>query len=1377
MTGHDVAERGDEEDQLDSVAVVGMAGRVAGAPDLDTFWANLEAGHCAVRPLTDEELAAVDPVLRADPDFVPVAADVADVAMWDAGFFGFSPRVAEVTDPQHRVFLECAWQALEHAGYDPLGTPGVVGVIAGTGFPTYLQNNILGNWDVIAEAGHMQLAIGNDRDSLSTMVAYKLNLRGPSFTIQTACSTSMLAVHLACNSLLTFESDVMLAGGVAIQTPQAGGYLYEEGGILAPDGVIRCLDAKARGGVFGNGAGAVVLKRTADALRDGDRIYAQILGSATNNDGISRAGFAAPGLRGQSEVITEALGNAGISPDTVSYVEAHGTGTVLGDAIEMDAVSRGFLPRDPAARACVIGSAKANVGHTDRASGVLGLIKTCLMLHHRRIPPQINFESPNTNLDVSGGAFRVVTEGEDWPAESGPRRALVNSFGMGGTNAVAVLEEAPPRDERAETVATPQMLVLAARSPEALDEATGALRDHLVDHPEANLADVAFTLQTGRTGFNHRRALACVNRLEAISGLSHPDSAWVRTLHQTRRHRRVVLAVPDDELAATELERQVGPLLYAAEPEFRAALDRCAEALGLTGEQRWQAPAAGAAIRYALAELLRANGLRAHRFVGASRGGTRADGVPSGAAVAECLAGTRPLAKLTVDTVDRHTELAELAELAVDEDVVLVELGDGRLLRALDTGQTLAEDGSRLAVFAEPFAVALTAERMRVAVRDLVARSWLGGADPDWAVAHAGREPRRAALPTYPFERRRLWLDPSPTGLVRPTTPQRTDNIDDWFYAPVWRQAPRVAPADLDNALVAAGPWLVVGTEPTAGLAEILRDRLHRAGAPVELVLDAEDTGRLVGDVYPRTVLHTGAAEKLADPVARSADAGLGRAALRDFDQAQQGGFESVRRLVGDLLGRPSAAPPRLVMLTRGAVRVLRAEPLRPAHAGLIGLARVVPQENPGFRCQVVDLGPVAEDAELVDAVLAEAIGDEATTVAFRDGRRWQEDHEPMPLPAPAAGPPVREGGTYLITGGFGQVCLALAEHLAAHYRARLALLARPALPPETDWDDWLSAHPDTDRASRRILAVRRLRAAGAEVLVVTADVADADQVAAAVAEVRAAFGEPDGVIHGAGVQAEDYFGLTHELSPDQCREHYRAKLFGLAALAEAIDLARLDFCVTLSSLATVLGAIGHAPYAAANAAMDSLAQALFDAGGRAMLTVDWDSWPSGTSVPELGAATTVANYRMSYPEGISALERSLSAVGSVPRLVNSTGDLAPRLAAWVDAKDGADAAGDGERHPRPPLDTPLVPPAGEVERTIAELWQEILGLDEIGVLDNFFDLGGHSLMAVRLIGRLRKSVGLNVPIAVLAECPTVRELAERITVLGSSPAEMQRRE
>jgi acyl transferase domain-containing protein/acyl carrier protein len=1267
-----------------SVAIVGMAGRFPGAADVEALWANLLAGRQAIRPLTEQELTAVDPAVRRNPRFVPVTAPVADVDRWDAGFFGFSPREAELIDPQHRLFLECAWEALEDAGYDPRRCPGVVGVFAGCGFPTYLLNNLAPHRAMIDEIGYMQVGIGNDRDTLTTMASYRLDLRGPSAAVQTACSTSLVATHMACQSLLTHESDVMLAGGAALHIPQAAGYVYEEGGLMAPDGVFRSLDAKSQGRVVGNGAAVVALKRTADAVADGDHIYATIAGSAMNNDGVSRVGFAAPGVRGQAEVMVEALSCADVSPDDISYVEAHGTGTVLGDSVELEAVSRGLASRDRGAGPCVIGSLKANIGHLDRAAGVTGVIKAALMLRDARIPPQINFDTPNPNLDPS--RFEVITESTEWPPGARPRRALVNAFGLGGTNAAVVVQEAPRVHTPREEAEAPQLLVLSARSPAALERVTSRLCEHLRRHAELDMADVAFTLQTGRTPFNHRRTLVCHGRDDAIAVLSDPASARIRTAHQTHHGRRLTIVVPDGPApgpAATEA-------LLESEPAFRIAYERYAAAMG---------PAGGGAFRYALGSLLQSWGLRPELIVGAG----------SGAHVAACLNGSAtPERSASVPAIDLPPDVL------ADGDGVTVELGDGALL------------GTTNAVAL----AATSAVEPRAALAELAGRLWLAGVDVDLAALHIGRPRRRVPLPTYPFERQRFWIDPPARAAA-----DGERGAEHWFTAPVWRQAPRIVPPDLEQRLVAAGPWLIAGGTPSVSTA--LAGRLREAGAEVHIA--AAGTG--LAAPAPRTVIHAGSPPESPPDVCIRDVAGLVRA-----------------------LGRPPATV-RMLLLTRAGAGVHPDERVRPAQAAVIGLARVIPQEHEGLACGVVDLGDTEIDA-VVEAVLGDALEPDGAVVAYRGAERWSEEHSSLTLAGPTSPGMLREHGVYLITGGLGEVGLALAEHLARRCRARLALLSRSGLPPRAEWDAWPADHATADRTSRRIQCVRAVEAAGAEVMIIEADVGDVAQVSAARAAVRERFGDLHGVIHGAAIQSVDAFGAVEDVDATQARQHLRPKLAGLAALAEAIDLDRLDFCVTLSSLASVLGAVGHGAYAAANAAMDGQAHALFAAGHRRVLSIDWDAWPNSASRGPL--ARPLSGRGMSYADGAAALERALGAVGRLPRLVHSTSDLGPRLTARV-APPAVPVV--TTRHPRPPISARLVEPGDDVEVAVAEVWQDVLGLREVGVLDPFVELGGDSLMALRVIAGVREALGIWVPVATFAACRTVRELTDSVKGLSTDNA------
>ncbi|SDI33883.1 Phosphopantetheine attachment site [Actinokineospora alba] len=528
-----------ETDYSSAVALIGMSGRFPGADSVSELWRNLLAGVKGLREVTDDESreAGVTEGVIADPRYVRVGGPLKVLDQFDASVFGFNPREAETMEPQHRLFLECSWEALESAGYCPTDTPGQVGVFGGSGFPFYMIQNVRQVAD--EPGGEILLGIGNERDSLSTLVSYKLGLSGPSMTVQTFCSTSLVAVHLAVQSLLTYESDIALAGGAYIPLPQPTGYLYEQGGILSPDGEVRSFDAGAGGTVMGSGVGVVALKRMSEALEDGDVIHAVILGSSVNNDGRVRAGYTAPGVDGQASVIESAIGVAGIKPDTIGYVECHATGTVLGDSIELAAMNRVFqqTPETP----CVLGSLKPSLGHLDRASGVAGLIRAALSLEHEILPGTPNYESPNSALVTAKDRFTVLTEHQPWPRGTHPRRAGVSSFGLGGTNGHVVMEQAPVREARP-TRPGPHLLTFSAADERALNDLTTLLREHLVSHPDADIDDIAYTLQVSRGGFAQRRAVVCDSREDAIAALADP-TRWIDGSTR-RRNPKVRLVAP-----------------------------------------------------------------------------------------------------------------------------------------------------------------------------------------------------------------------------------------------------------------------------------------------------------------------------------------------------------------------------------------------------------------------------------------------------------------------------------------------------------------------------------------------------------------------------------------------------------------------------------------------------------------------------------------------------------------------------------------------------------------------------------------------------------------------------------------------------------------
>jgi len=567
------------DNAVDGIAIIGMSGRFPGAATVEQLWQNLTAGVESISFFSREELeqAGVDPTLLQDPSYVRARGVLADVERFDAEFFGFSAREAALTDPQQRLFLECSFEALERAGYggEHLSCP--IGVYAGSGggmTNTYLWNNIYPRLQQGEPFDEYQLSIANEKDFLSTRVSYKLNLRGPSVVVQTACSTSLVAVYIACQGLSTYQCDMALAGGVAVSFPQERGYFFREGMILSPDGHCRPFDAEARGTVSGHGVGVVLLKRLADALADGDPIYAVIRGAAANNDGSAKVGFTAPGVDGQVEVILQALSTADIEPESIGYVEAHGTGTRVGDPIEIESLTQAFHTGTRKNGFCAIGSAKSNLGHLDTAAGVTGLIKATLALAHGQIPPSLHFESPNPRIDFANSPFYVNTALAEWKRGATPRRAGVSSFGIGGTNAHVILEEAPVVEPSGPSRPW-QLVTLSARTSSALDRAAENLAEHLERHPSSNLADVAYTLHVGRREFTHRRMVVARDIEELKTALSTRDPRRVFTCVHEPQERSVafMFSGQGSQYVNATLD------LYRHERVYREEIDRCAELL------------------------------------------------------------------------------------------------------------------------------------------------------------------------------------------------------------------------------------------------------------------------------------------------------------------------------------------------------------------------------------------------------------------------------------------------------------------------------------------------------------------------------------------------------------------------------------------------------------------------------------------------------------------------------------------------------------------------------------------------------------------------------------------------------------------------------
>lgn len=564
----------DLEIQDSDIAIISMSGRFPGANTIEQFWKNLRNGVESISNFSDSELlaAGVTSSVIAEHNYVRMGTVIDGIDQFDASFFGFNPKEAAILDPQHRLFLECAWEVLEQAGYVGEEYNGLIGLYAGGGMSQYLLKHLYRNPALGQSVSNYQLMLATEKDFLPTRVAYKLNLTGPTVNVQTACSTSLVAVHLASQALLNGDCDLALAGGVSLRLPQKAGYLYQEGMIMSPDGHCRAFDAQARGTIGGSGAGVVLLKLASEAIADRDTIHALIKGSAINNDGAQKVGFTAPSVDGQAAVIAEAQALADVSADTITCIEAHGTGTELGDPIELKALTQAFRQTTAATGYCAIGSVKTNVGHLDTAAGVAGLIKTVLALQHRQIPPSLHFQTPNPKIDFANSPFFVNTALRDWLTQENPRRAGVSSFGIGGTNAHVVLEEAPISSPRQTSSARPQLLVLSAKTESALAHMATNLANHLQQQPDLPLVDVAYTLSVGRRAFPQRQMLVATTAEDAVTALRATPGLRAKA---ATGNAPVIFLFPGQGSQYVNMGRD----LYEGEPVFREYIDRCAAIL------------------------------------------------------------------------------------------------------------------------------------------------------------------------------------------------------------------------------------------------------------------------------------------------------------------------------------------------------------------------------------------------------------------------------------------------------------------------------------------------------------------------------------------------------------------------------------------------------------------------------------------------------------------------------------------------------------------------------------------------------------------------------------------------------------------------------
>jgi polyketide synthase PksJ len=1510
------------------IAVIGMAGRFPGARNTDEFWEILKNGEEPIIFFSEEELKGygISPELLKMPNYIKAKPMVDDIEYFDAYFFGFTPREAEKINPQLRLLLECAWFALEEAGYDPDRYDGAIGCFAGGTNNFVWQGRLLFSADGSTSDFFHTLHL-TDKDHLSTFISYKLNLRGPSFTFETQCSTSLVAVHLSCQALLSGECDMALAGGATITTPKKSGYIYEEGMILSPDGHLRAFDAQANGSVFGEGAGMVLLKPVEEAVAAGDNILAVIRSSFINNDGNRKIGYSAPSVEGQAEAIRTALELAQVETDSIGYFEAHGTATSLGDQIELEALRVAFDTDKK--HFCRLGTVKTNMGHLDNAAGVAGLIKTVLSLKHRLITKVLHFQTPNPNIDFENSPFVVNTELCEWKNGKYPLRAGISSFGIGGSNAIVIVEE-PPELKPSSGSRQWQLLPLSAKTDTALEQASANLARFFEENRDVKLADAAFTLQVGRKVFRNKKLVVCATAEEAVYALSGDETGYESTspnrpIAQTfcNQYENRPTYFMFSGLGSQYVNMGVG--LYRDEPVFREEIDRCFSILksyvndDLKGilypasgseeeaEQKINHPEVSLILifvfEYALAKLLLKWGIQPDAMIGYSFGeytaaclagvfsledalelivyrGQLIQTLPEGAMLSVPLSRDQvePMLdeglylsidngpscvvaglKETVDTFEKklksmkllcmrvansyavHSGLMEPILQAFEEKVSSVSLDKPRIPyvsvvtgdwikdeEAADPGywskhlrQTVRFADGIKELVKEPHSIFVEIgpgrdlsslvmrymeENSNQHVINLVRHPqknvsdsyyllnklgwlWLYGIGIDWAGFYEGERRHRITLPTYPLERQYHWAwedqpQKSATGKSKKPPEGKLPDIADWFSVPQWERVLLMSHKSFKTTEQSCQLVFINETGFSAALEKRLRSRDSLDLITVEKGSRFSKIGEKKYAINPqRSEDYKSLMEEIdrldREPVrivhlwniGENGERELDKAA---FDAAQELGLFSIFFLSQAIAKQAFSEKTNLFILSNGVHEVTGEEVLFPEKTTILGFSKAIQQELVNIKCRCVDI-VLPKPKSRVEKSLINSLMEEFSTpspdtvIAYRGDYRWVETYPPIRLEEIDGDiPRLKTGGVYLITGGMGRVGFILAKYLAETYQARLILFGRSQLPPRSEWEDYLAAHDKTDSNARKISKILELEELGGEVMAGCADVADEQQMKRLITEAEQHFGDINGVIHAAAILNPDIFRIISMLNKKVFEIQFPPKVYGLLVLRKLFENKPLDFCLVVSTPASILAGLSFGSYAATNNFLDAFVYWFNRKSRTPWITVNWADWePEEKQVSSSSVGSALEEMLMTPQEGVETFRRILKYCRTNQILV-SAGDMQERFDQWVkleslQMEDESQQKKKRALNPRPNLITPYAAPESHVQEVLAEIWSDLFGYDKVGIDDDFFELGGDSLRAITAISLIHKKFKIDLPLEKFFLAPTINKQAEYI--------------
>ncbi len=1471
------------------IAIIGMSGRFPGSNNVKDLWENLCKGKNLISYFSDKELLdnGIPEEYLKDSNYVKARGIIEDVDKFDANLFGFYPKEIENLDPQQRMFLECSWEALEDAGYQPDNIDGLTGVFGGIGMNTYVLQFLKSNPELTTSAEGYQFSIGNEKDFLTTRVSYKLNLKGPSLDLQTACSTSLVATHLACMNLLNFQCDVALAGGSTISLPQVNGYHYQEGMILSPDGVCRPFDKDAGGTVAGNGVGIVVLKRLEDAINDKDDIYAVIKGSAYNNDGAIKVGYTAPGVNGQMEVITSAYATAEVPMSSIGYIEAHGTGTSLGDPIEIDALTQAFSQETDKKQFCAIGSVKSNVGHLDTAAGVTGLIKAALSIYNGKIPPSINFNSPNPKINFTETPFYVNTDLKEWENTVYPRRAGVSSFGIGGTNVHVVLEEAPKKEKRIGQGY--QIIPFSAKTKKSLENITEKHKDNLSNVNDIDFHSFAFTLQNGRKEFEYRKFLVS-NSISDVKKILNGEikAKLLANNGKALENPSVVFMFSGQGSQYINMCKE----LYDDNNNFRQYIDECfnileeeenlnlkeiifpnsnvKEASEKLKQTEYTQPALFV-IEYSLAKLFIDYGIIPQKFVGHSIGeytaaclsgvfdlrdalmlvtvrGALMQKLQKGSMLSVTLSENK-LKKILPDNVDLavinspelcvvsgeveninkfeellnnkeissaflntshafHSRMMEpvldefksvldnikfnvpsvpymsnitgdfitkedainpnyyvnhlrytvrfadnISNLLKDENNVLIEVGPGSTLASLAKLNHQANGRTILNSVKHPKQSLNDEEVLLNAIGNL----WLSGVKIDWMKFY-NIQPSRIHLPTYAFDKKRFWIDikkgksnPNKRSLSR-------NNLESWFYEVSWKRKSLLkVENNFSNILIfenRVNPIAEYFNERKSNFIKVfLGDKYRQINGNIfEISNSLNDYEQLFNKLnelqfIPEKIIHNWSNAKIEND---------------NFNENQKCGFLSLMNLSKAILNSGNESDIYLDIITANLFDVTGNESINPYKATILGASKVINQEIRNLHTKIIDIKN--NEKENKENLIKEIFSNEnEIAVALRGKYRWVNILDELHIGENKNNSLLKESGVYIITGGLGRIGLTFAQHLAENYKAKIVLVDRFAIPPKEEWKKYIT--DNDDNITPRIKNLISISEKGADVFVQKANVENESELRSVIETTIRKYKKINGVIHAAGLVGNNTVNLISDFSEENFIKQSNPKIKGTINLAKVLNNIDLDFVMIQSSLASVLGGLGFASYSAVNNFIDSFVTMNTKKGYVKWISINWDAW-NFNSTNEKG---------ITPEQGNKILEKILRK--DIPnQIVISIDDIYESIDKWLlhtsNEKNELKEDSDKSLHERPDLDVDYIEPSTELEKQIFVEWQKLLGIEKIGINDNFFDLGGDSLIGTQLVSRMRKTFSVDIPLVSIFENATIKGIAELIEKKSESKNE-----